>query len=138
MLKLLFWLGLIGGGVFVGGQVLPVYYNNMKIENIFAGVSQNMAASPEEDIKGRINELFRIQSVDVKALPEEFFDNLRIDKNGGKIQVSTEYHIVLWLLGKPQSVDPDEKYLESEVAPMDKLRLRARMDFDFAPSEETP
>ena len=138
MFKLLFWLGLIGGGVFVGGEGLPGYYNNIKIESVFASVSQNMASSPKKDVKNKINDLFRVQGVDVQALPDEFFENLRVAKKNGKLVVSSEYHIVLWLLGMPQSVDPEEDYLESDVAPMDKLRLRARMDFDFAPTGETP
>jgi len=138
MFKLLFWLALIGGGVFVGGQVIPVYYNNLKVQNIFEGASENLSTQTEDEVKRRIDELFKIQTVDLQALPPEFFDNLIISKEDGKLQVGTEYHITLWLLGPPESVDPDEDYKESEVKPMDKLRLRARMDFDFAPYAESP
>ncbi len=138
MFKLLFWVGLIGGGVFVGGQVLPVYYNNMKIENVFEGVAQNMPSSQEEDVRKRINELLKVQSIDMSALPAEFSENLTVSNKNGKLQVGSEYHITLWLIGKPVSVDPESDYKESEVKPMDKLRLRARMDFDFSPYRETP
>jgi len=138
MFKWLFWLGLIASGVFVGGQVIPVYYNNLKVKNIFEGTAENLVTQTEGEVKRRIDELFKIQTVDLQALPPEFFDNLSITKEDGKLKIGTEYHITLWLLGPPESVDPNEEYKESEVKPMDKLRLRARMDFDFAPYAETP
>ncbi|MDX8388643.1 MAG: hypothetical protein R8M46_08975 [Ghiorsea sp.] len=137
MFKWLFWLGIIAGGVFVGGQVIPIYYNNLKVENVFEGTSQNLKNSDTAAINSRIQELFKIQSVDLKALPPEFSKNLTIKTVDGKLQISSKYHIVLWLLGEPQSVDPDQAYKESEVKPMDKLRIRARMDFDFAPFAES-
>ena len=138
MFKLLFWLALIGGSVFIGGQVIPVYYNNLKVQNVFEGTAENLVTETEGAVKRRIDELFKIQTIDLQALPPEFFDNLTISKEDGKLQIATEYHITLWLLGPPESVDPDKEYKESEVKPMDKLRLRARMDFDFAPYAETP
>lgn len=138
MFKLLFWLGLIGTGVFVGGQVIPVYYNNLKVQNIFDGSAKNLSTRTEGEIKRRIDELFKIQTIDLQALPVEFFENLSITKEDGKLQIGTKYHIRLWLLGPPESVDPDKDYKESEVKAMDKLRLRARIDFDFAPYAESP
>jgi len=138
MFKLLFWLTLIGGSIFVGAQVIPVYYNNLRIGNVFEGVTQNMNDKSENEVRGRITELFVIQSVDFKILPDDFIQNIVVNNENGKLQVSSEYHVVLWLLGKPQSVDPEEEYKESDVKPMDKIRLRARMDFDFAPSKQTP
>ena len=138
MFKMIFWVGLIGGGVFVGAQVLPIYNNNMKLENVFEGAALNLASQSEANVKKRMLELFKIQGVDMAALPEGFINNLTIEKNNGKLQIGTEYHITLWLLGEPVSVDPEEEYAEKDVEPMDKLRLRARMDFDFSPYQETP
>jgi hypothetical protein len=134
MFKLLFWFGIIAGGIIVGGQVIPVYYNNLKIENVFEGTSQNLKSQSEADVRNRINALLKIQSVDLKSLPPEFMANLKVENVDGNLQISSKYHIVLWLLGKPQSVNPDEVYKESEVKPLDKVRIRARMDFDFTPS----
>jgi len=136
MFKWIFWLGLIGGGVFVGGQVIPVFYNNLKIENIFEGVANGLADEPEDRIEDRMNELFRLQTVDLTVLPEEFFENLSITKENGKLEISTEYHITLWLLDKPRSVDPDSDYQATDVKGLDKLRLKTRLDFDFAPSSQ--
>jgi len=137
MFKLTFWVALIGGIVLVAGQVIPAHYNNMKVENVFEGVAKSMANSSEADIRKRMNELLKSQSVDLKALPKSFFDNLYIEKEDGKLYVGTEYHLVLWILGKPTSVDPDEEYSESDVKGMDKIRMKARMDFDFAPQKES-
>lgn len=137
MVKILFWLSIIAGGILVGGQVIPVYYNNIKIVNVFEGTAQNLKNQDESHISKRIYELIKIQSVDVKALPKEFFENISITKMNGKLQIGSKYHIVLWLLGPPQSVDPEDDYKESDVKPMDKLRLRARMDFDFEPFAES-
>ena len=139
MVKFLFWAVLIGGGIFVGGQVWGVHYNNYKIENIFEGSAQNLVTQSESDVRKRVIALLKIQSVDMKMLPPEFMDNLAVIRTReGKLQISSEYHIVLWLLGKPQSVDPEEDYNESDVSGMDKVRLKARMDFDFAPFKESP
>ncbi|MDQ6989686.1 MAG: hypothetical protein Q9M19_07370 [Mariprofundaceae bacterium] len=138
MFKWLFWLVLIGSSVFVGAQVLPIYNNNMKIDNVFEGVARNLASGSAADARSRVLGLLAIQGVDREALPDTFIENLFVEKNNGKLQIGSEYHITLWLLGEPVSVDPDEEYKASDVEPMDKLRLRARMDFDFAPYQETP
>ncbi|MDQ7002224.1 MAG: DUF4845 domain-containing protein [Ghiorsea sp.] len=138
MFKLLFWLGLIGGGVFFGGQVIPVYYNNYKVQNIFDGAAENLSTEMEGEIKRRIEELLKIETVDLQALPADFFDNLSITKEDGKLKIGTKYHIRLWLLDPPESVYSDKDYKESEVKPIDKLRLRAHMDFNFAPHAESP
>ncbi len=138
MFKWLFLLGLIGGGVFVGGQVIPVYYNNLKIQNIFEGVTQNLENKSLDELGRRVDELFSIQTIDEKILPPEFHENLSIINENGKIKIGSEYHVTLWLLGKPTSVNPDEEYAEVDVKGMDKLRLRTRLDFDFAPYAETP
>jgi len=137
MFKLVFWVALIGIPVFVGAQVVPVVYNNMKIENVFEGASKNLIKSSETDVKKRIYELLRAQSVDFKILPKTFSENFIVEKENGKLYISSEYHVVIWLLGKP-SIDPDGDYNESDVSASDKLKVRARMDFDFAPHAETP
>ena len=118
-------------------QVIPVYYNNIKINNVFEGVAQKTSLT-ETTAGWRINKLFDIQSIDIEALPKSFFDNLSITKENGKFKIGSEYHITLWLFGKPQKIDPESDYKESEVEPMDKIRLTGRMDFDFAPYQETP
>ena len=137
MFKLAFWIALIGIPVFVGAQVIPVQYNNVKIQNTFEGTVKNLQNATTNDISRRMQNLLTSQSVNLKTLPEEFFENLSVEKDNGKLQIGSEYHVVLWLLGEP-SIDPDSDYKQSDLAAMDKLKLRARMDFDFAPYSETP
>jgi hypothetical protein len=137
MFKWAFWLGLIAAGIFVGGQVIPVHYNNMKIQNVFEGVVSGLADKSEEDIRDRINELFRVQTVDMTILPKEFYENLTVTRENDKLQVFTDYHVTIWLLDRPRSVNPDGEYKASDAKGMDKLRLKARLDFDFSPFAES-
>ncbi|OIP99856.1 MAG: hypothetical protein AUK35_05805 [Zetaproteobacteria bacterium CG2_30_46_52] len=138
MFKLFFWVALIGSIVFVSAQVIPVKYNNMTIENVFEGAVSNLNTEPVAQVLPRLRVLLSRQNVDLKALPEEFFENLTVTKEDDKLTISSEYHVTIWLLGKPTSIDPDSEYLESDVEPMDKLRLKARLDFDFLPTRVTP
>lgn len=138
MLKLGFWVLLMVAVVGSAYQVMPIYYNNIKVENTFEGVVANLTDSPIDKTKARLSRLLDSQNVDLSALPEEFFENLVINKEEGRLSISSEYHIVVWLLGEPTSIDPDGEYLESDVEFMDKLRLKARLDLDFAPSRITP
>lgn len=138
MFKLAFWGGLIALAVLAASKLIPVYYDNLKIQNIFEGVTQNIPNRSPSEVKNRVNELLKIQSVDIQALPKDFFENLSIVKQDGKLSIASSYHVVVWFFGEPQSVDPDEDYAEKDVAPMDKLRLRARMDIDFSPHAITP
>ncbi len=138
MFKIAFWVSVLAAIVLVGSKVIPVYYDNLKIQNIFEGVTQNLVNSSVDDVKKRVMELLKIQSVDTQALPQTFFENLEVSKRDGKLHVSSSYHVRIWLLGAPQSINPDEEYDEKDVAFMDKLKLRARLDFDFAPAAITP
>jgi len=137
MFKTAFWIVIIGSALLVGSQVIPVFYNNLKVENVFEGTAKNLKGQSENKVKSRIGQLLRVQSVDVDALPKEFFDNIEITTENNQLQIGSQYHITLWLLGEPVSIDPDEEYKESDVKGMDKLRLKGRMDFDFAPFAES-
>jgi hypothetical protein len=138
MFKWAFWLGLIALAVLIGSKLIPVYYMNLKIQNVFQGIVENSVRRSVSEIKVRAMEILEVQGVEVLALPDSFLKNLVINESDGKILIKSKYHIVVWFLGAPQSVNPDEEYAEKDVAPMDKLRLRARMDIDFAPHAETP
>lgn len=138
MFKFFFWIALIGAAVVTAAQVIPVQYNNMKVENVFEGAVSNLNTSSTDKIASRLPSLLRSQSVDIKALPEEFFEHLSITKDGNKLTISSKYHVVLWLLGEPTSVDINSDYQASELEMMDKIRLKARLDFDFSPMRVTP
>ena len=113
-------------------------YNNLKIQNIFEGVANGLADKSDDRIQDRINELFRLQTVDLASLPEDFFENLTVTRENGKLQIFSDYHITLWLLDRPTSVNPDSDYKPSDVKGLDKLRLKTRLDFDFSPFAESP
>jgi len=139
MFKVLFWLGLIGGSVLVAAQTIPVYYNNMKIENAFQGISQKLVLKSEADIRSRILRLLNVQSVNLEVLPDTFFENLTIKKENGKFTLSSEYHVTVWVLGKPKDIEVDERYEEEQdISLIEKIKYSARIDFDFLPFAKTP
>ncbi|HID36168.1 MAG TPA: DUF4845 domain-containing protein [Ghiorsea sp.] len=139
MFKVLFWLGLIGGSVLVAAQTIPVYYNNMKIENAFQGISQKLVQKSEADIRSRILRLLNVQSVNLEVLPDTFFENLTIKKENGKFTLSSEYHVTVWVLGKPKDIEVDERYEEEQdISLIEKIKYSARIDFDFLPFAKTP
>jgi len=138
MFKLMFWVALIATFVVVGGKTIPVYYNNIKIQNVFEGLVEGLPNANDTDIHSRLRQLFIMQSIKTKNLPEAFYENLKIYRDNGKLELSTNYHIVVWVLGRPTSVNPDEDYLEHDVKGLDKLRLKTRLDLNFSPAAITP
>jgi len=139
MFKVLFWFGLIGGSVLVAAQTIPVYYNNIKIENTFQGISQKLVQKSEADIRSRIRRLLNVQSVNLEVLPDTFFENLTIKKENGKFTLSSEYHVTVWVLGKPKDIEVDERYEEEQdISLIEKIKHSARIDFDFLPFAKTP
>ncbi|PCI03545.1 MAG: hypothetical protein COB79_00790 [Zetaproteobacteria bacterium] len=139
MFKVLFWFGLIGGSVLVAAQTIPVYYNNIKIENTFQGISQKLVQKSEADIRSRIRRLLNVQSVNLEVLPDTFFENLAIKKENGKFTLSSEYHVTVWVLGKPKDIEVDERYEEEQdISLIEKIKHSARIDFDFLPFAKTP
>ncbi len=136
--KLLIFLAVIAAIVVVGYKVIPVYNAYWKAEDSFESVSRNMSDASLERIQKRLPEVFGIKYLEHDDLPKEFYDNLVIRADGNRVEISSSYHVTVWLLGPPESVDPDGDYQESDVKGMDKLRLKARMDFDFEPHAATP
>jgi hypothetical protein len=138
MIKLLFWLFVIGAGVMVGYKVIPVYNAQWKIQDTFEAVARNMADSSEREIRKRLPELLKIKYLARDDVPEEFYENIVIKADGRRVEISSEYGVTVWLLGPVEGVDPDSDYDESELKGMDRLRHKARQDFYFEPYAETP
>ena len=139
MFKILFWLGLVGSAVLVAAQSIPVYYNNVKVENTFQGIVQNLVQQSEADIRNKIQKLMMIQSVNLEGLPDAFFENLIIKKENGKLTLSSQYDVTVWVLGEPEYMDADEIDEEGEnISWVDRIKQLARIDFDFMPFAETP
>lgn len=137
-IKLLMLLAVIGGAVVVGYNVFPVYNTYWKVEESFESVTRNMSNQSVGEIRNRLPEIFDIKYLSRTDLPKEFYEHLEIEADGNRVQIKSSYHVTVWLLGPPVSVDPDSEYKASDVKGMDKLRLKTRLDFDFEPHAETP
>jgi len=138
MIKLLFIVALIGAAVGFGFKIIPVYNAQWKVQDAFEALSRNMANRDEASIRKRLPTLFKMKYLASGDLPQEFYDNIEITADGGKVEISSEYHVTVWLLGPVEGVDPDSDYDESELKGMDKIRHKLRQDFDFEPYAKTP
>jgi hypothetical protein len=138
MIKLLFWGAVIGFGVMAGYKIIPVYNAQWKIQDAFEAISRNMADKDEKRIRERLPTLFQLKYLAHGDVPQEFYDNIVISADGGQVEISSEYHITLWLLGPVEGVDPDLEYDEADLKGMDKIRHKLRHDFDFEPYARTP
>ncbi len=137
-IKLLFWLALLGGVVWYGWLLIPVYNANWKVQDAFEAVTRNMTDATEEEIRARLPELFRIKYLARGDLPEEFYDNIEIKAENGRVEISSYYHVTVWPLGPVESVDPESDYDPQSLKGLDRVRDRLRLDFDFEPHAETP
>jgi len=138
MIKLLFILALLGGGVWYGWLLIPIYNANWKVQDVFDSVARNMANESEENVARRLPELFKIKYLYHNDVPEEFYDNIRIKADGGRLEVSSYYHVTIWPLGPVTGVDPNEEYDAADLKGMDKIRDKFRLDYDFEPYAQTP
>ena len=138
MIKLLFIGALIGAVVGAGYKIIPVYNAQWKIQDAFEAVSRNMADKDEVRIRERLPAMLKMKYLAHGDVPQEFYDNIVISADGGQVEISSEYHVTLWLLGPVEGVDPDSEYDEADLKGMDKIRHKLRQDFDFEPYAKTP
>jgi len=138
LIKFMLLLAVLAGGTWYGYNIIPVYNAEWKIQDAFDAISREMTDDSEQEIRQRLPDLFHIKYLAHDDVPQEFYDNIRIDTSGGQIKISSSYHVTVWLLGPVQSVDPDSDYDPSELKGMDRLRDKLRQDFDFEPYAETP
>ena len=138
MIMIMIWLVLIGSGIVAGYKIIPVYNAIWKVQDTFDGVVINMADKSELRIRERLPDLFKVKYIAQGDLPAQFYENLVIKADGGRVEIYSEYDVTIWLLGPVEGVDPDSDYKESDLKGMDKLRHKARQDFYFEPYAETP
>ena len=138
MIKIMFWLVIIGFGVVVGYKIIPVYNAYWKVQDTFDGVVVRMADKSEGNIRERLPALFKIKYLAREDVPNQFYENLQIKASGGRVEIYSQYDVTVWVLGPVEDVDPDSEYEESELKGMDKIRHKARRDFHFEPYAETP
>lgn len=138
MIKMMFWGVIIGAGVVYAYMVIPVYNAYWKVQDTFKGVSRSMADANESAIRSRLPDLFHVKYLASGEVPDEFYNNLEIKAGNGRVEISSFYHVTVWLIGPVEGVDPNSDYTESELKGMDKLRAKLRQDFDFEPYAKTP
>jgi len=137
-IKIVIVLAIIGSAGWVAMAVGNVYYTERKLQQVFDGVAHHMVAKTVPEIKAKMTELYSLNTIQPGDLPQEYYDNLSISEEGPKIQLSSEYHVTVWLMGPPEGVNPDEEYDDADLRGLDRVRAKLRMDFDFSPSSETP
>jgi len=138
MIKFMFFGGIVAAGVFYGYMIMPVYNAYWKIQDTFEGVSRSMADASLVAIENRLPDLFKVKYLVAGDVPQEFYDNLEIKAEDGRVEISSIYHVTVWLIGPVQGVEPDSDYTEADLKGMDKLRAKLRQDFEFEPYAETP
>lgn len=132
LIKLLFWLAVIAGLVWTGYRVIPVYDTYWNVQDAFKGISRDMADDSAEAIRERLPELLHIKYIARDDLPKAFYRNLAIQADGSHVAISSHYHVTVWLLG------PVAGGGGAKLSGMDRLREKARLDFDFHPHAATP
>ncbi|MDT8375970.1 MAG: hypothetical protein RQ867_04430 [Mariprofundaceae bacterium] len=139
-IKLLFWGAVIGFGVMAGYKIIPVYNAQWKAQDAFEAIARNMADKDEIRIRKRLPDLFKMKYLARGDLPQEFYDNIVIRADGGQVEISSEYHVTVWLLGPVEDpdIDPDSDYSEADLKGMDKIRHKLRQDYHFKPYAKTP
>ena len=138
VIKFLFVLALLGIGTWTAYNIVPVYNTYWKTQDALESVARNLTNLTPQRILAKLPDVFHVKYIGPNDLPQEFYDNLDIRKEDGRIDISSTYHVTVWLLGPLESVNPDEEYTDKDLKGMDKLRDKARVDFDFEPHAETP
>jgi len=138
MVKVMVWLVVFGTATWQGFQILNVHQVNWRVEDVFAGIVRNMATSPEADIRQKLPILFKVQYIAHDDLPEEFYQNLVIKSEDGRVEISSRYQTTVWPFGRVENVDEDGTYDPDELSGMDILRDKTRLDFEFEPYAATP
>jgi len=138
VIKLLFVLAVLAAGTVAAYKIVPVYSTYWKVQDALDAVTRNLSGQPARRIRARLPDIFHVKYIAYNDLPQEFYDNLQIKVDGGRIEISSVYHVTLWLLGPLESTDPNEAYTAKDLKGMDKIRDKARLDFNFEPYAETP
>ncbi len=138
VIKVLFWLVILGALISTGFQLLQIHQTNWKVQDVFDNISRKMADSSEDAIRGKLPILFKVGYISHDDVPEEFYDNLLIRFSKGRVEISSSYMETLWPLGRVENVDEEGTYDPLELTGMDYLRDKTRQDFYFEPYAKTP
>ncbi len=133
-------LAVVAAIVDIGYQVIPIYNTESSVQSVFDSMVEHQASLSEAEVKGKLREALEVEYINPDTdLPPEFFDNLVIVAQDGKLDLSTFYHEEAWLLGMPEAYnDPDLDEKDMQLSAWEQLQVKARLDFDFDISAHTP
>ncbi|MDQ6969689.1 MAG: hypothetical protein Q9M16_04185 [Mariprofundus sp.] len=138
VVKMLFWLAVIGF-VFVNGSAVGLaYYNNTKVQDSFDHLSRKMPAAAEPEIRLKLQEVFHVQYIDKKDLPDEFYDALQIKTTGQGFEISSAYMVTVWPFGRVEERDEFGEYDPENLTGLESLRDKTRIDLFFKPYAISP
>jgi hypothetical protein len=138
LIKLLFGLAVLAGVVWYGYNVIPVYNTYWSVKDAFKNIVDNRANDDATTIRNALPDILHVQYVNHDDLPPAFYNNLKIKADGNRVDISSYYHVTVWLLGPVQGVDPDSNYNKKDLKGLDLLRDKARLDFNFEPHAASP
>lgn len=138
VIKFLFWIAVLGLLVSIGFKLLDIYQTSWKVQDVFDGISHNLADSSEETIRKKLPTLFKVGYIDHDDLPEEFYANIKIRISIGRVEISSSYQETLWPLGPVEKRDAEGMYHPDDLTGLDVWRDKTRQDFYFEPYAKTP
>ena len=138
LIKVMFGLAVLAGVVWYGYNVIPVYNTYWSVKDAFKNIVDNRANDDATTIRDALPDILHVQYVNHDDLPPSFYNNLKIKADGNRVDISSYYHVTVWLLGPVQGVDPDSNYNKKNLKGLDLLRDKARLDFNFEPHAASP
>lgn len=133
MVKAICWLMVVGFLLWYGMLVFLAHYTNWKVQDVFTSVTENLPTASEEEIRTRLPKLYTVMYIEPSDLPQEFYDNIEIRREGNMLEVSSVYTVTIWPLGPVERLDEEGGYLPEELEGMDIVRNKLRMDIEFEP-----
>ncbi len=140
LVHLLLVVGVLAVVVAYAYALIPVYNVKGTVQSIFESLAKNHPEYSQAEVKRRLPEIMRVEYIDPENdVPQEFFDNLVVVSENGEMDISTQYHVAAWPLGRPKPYD--DPYLAEEdmnLSAFEQLQVKARIQFDFDISAHTP
>jgi len=139
LIKVMFITAIVAAVMIAVSSILPVYNQAWKIQESMETVVHFYQSGGEESAKRHLFKLFDMEVLNNGTVPKEFYDNLTVvaEKGYSDIQISSEYTVIVWLLGELENIEHPESYEESELKGINMLRYKARLSFHFSPSAES-
>lgn len=133
LFKMMFWLALVGFVLLNGALIAQAYYNNSKVQDIFESLSQKMPEADASAVQAKMDVLFRLQYIEKQDFPDTFYDELFINATGYGLEISSLYDVTIWPIGQVEAVDAAGEYKTDDLAGLDVLKHRLRIDLTFEP-----